>query len=474
MSFLDYAIFAVYMLIILGVGYYFFRKNTTTEDYYVGGRKISSAHIGLSIAATDVGGGFSIGLGGLGYAIGLSGSWLLFTGLVGAWLSAVFIIPHLKHLDLQYGFMTYPDFLRHRYGKSVALTAAVISGIGYLGFTSGQILAGAKLMSGSVLPVAPMGMDPLTFAIFIIGFIIVGYTVLGGLKAVIYTDTVQWIILFCGLIFAAIPFALNAAGGLSGLRAALPDAHLTLSNISPITFINWFLTIVPIWLVAMTLYQRVFASPSVKSAQRAWYIAGIFEYPLMAFTGVFLGVLARVLIPNVEAEMGVPILLREVLPIGLTGIVVASYFSAIMSTADSCIIAASGNFVNDLIERLIKRPLETKQSIRLSQIVTLIVGVLAIILASSLTTVLDAILYAYQFMVAGLFIPTLAAYFWPRATSLAALSAMIGGGTTTLVLIGLGAALPFGLDPTFFGMLISLVLLISVSLIKPNQPGVKI
>ena len=75
---------------MLGVGVYFFRKNKNVEDYYVGGRSMSSWHIGLSVVATDVGGGFSIGLGGLGFTIGIAGSWMLFTGLVGAWVSAVY------------------------------------------------------------------------------------------------------------------------------------------------------------------------------------------------------------------------------------------------------------------------------------------------------------------------------------------------------------------------------------------------
>lgn len=201
MTIVDYFIFGTYMLVVLGIGFYFYRKNEDAEDYYVGGRDISAGHIGLSIVATDVGGGFSIGLGGLGYAMGLSGSWLLFTGLVGAWLSAVFIIPKIKLLDRKHGMMTYPDFLRHRYSPRVALVAAVISGIGYLGFTSGQILAGAKLMAGSVIKTAPFGMTDLQFSLYVIGVIIVGYTVLGGLKAVIYTDTVQWIILLSGLTF---------------------------------------------------------------------------------------------------------------------------------------------------------------------------------------------------------------------------------------------------------------------------------
>ncbi len=138
MHFLDYVIFIGYLLGVLGIGLYFFRKNKDAEDYYVGGRSISPSHVGLSIVATDVGGGFSIGLGGLGFSIGLSGSWLLFTGLAGAWLSAVFVIPKIKAVDARHGLMTYPDFLRFRYSEKVALIASLISGIGYLGFTGAR------------------------------------------------------------------------------------------------------------------------------------------------------------------------------------------------------------------------------------------------------------------------------------------------------------------------------------------------
>ena len=92
---------------VLTVGLYHYTRNKNIEDYYVGSRSIGSSYVGLSIVATDVGGGFSIGLGGLGFVMGLAGSWLLFTGLVGAWLSAVFIIPQIKKIDAKNKFMTY-------------------------------------------------------------------------------------------------------------------------------------------------------------------------------------------------------------------------------------------------------------------------------------------------------------------------------------------------------------------------------
>lgn len=470
MNWLDYSIFAVYMLAVIGVGFWFHRRNETAEDYFVGGRSISPGHVGLSVAATDVGGGFSIGLGGLGYAMGLSGNWLLFTGLVGAWTSAVLIIPRLKKVDVAHGMMTYPDFLRFRYDERVAMVAAVISALGYLGFTSGQILAGAKLMSGSMISWSPAGMSQTTFATLIIGTVIVAYTVLGGLKAVIYTDTVQWIVLMVGLVAFALPFTLKEVGGLSGLREGLPPGHLELFNVEPLTFVNWFITIAPIWVVAMTLYQRMFATRTVADAQKAWFIAGLFEWPAMAFAGVGLGMMSRVLFPGIDAELGVPTLLTTVLPAGIAGIVVASYFSAIMSTADSCIIASSGNLVGDILQRSRFRVGDTIL-VRASQAATLVLGVVAILIASRFTMVLDAILQAYAFLVAGLFVPTLGAYFWPRATAKGAFWAMLLGGGATLALLVTGAPSPLGLDPSFWGILVSALVFVPVCLVDEAPEG---
>ena len=458
---------------VLGVGFYHFLRNKSTEDYYVGSRSIKASHIGLSIVATDVGGGFSIGLGGVGFTMGLAGSWLLFTGLVGAWLTAVFIIPKIKRLDAEQKFFTYPDFLRHRYNGRVALVAALISGIGYLGFTGAQMLAGAKLASATILQTNPFGMNPITFALLVIGVVTILYTVIGGLKAVIYTDTIQWILLLSGLIFVTIPATLIKIGGVSALKENLPPEYFSLSNISPVTFINWMVTIIPIWLIGMTLYQRMYACKNEKEAKKAWYIAGFFEYPVMAFTGVFLGMCARVVFPESEPEMALPTLIRDVLPAGVTGIVIASYFSAIMSTADSCLMASSGNFVNDIVERYFVKHISDKTSIRLSMLATLIVGTLAVLMAAQFNTVLNAILYAYAFMVSGLFVPTLGAYFWKKASSAGALAGMLTGGILTLLLLTKVFVLPEGmsklkLDASVYGIVFSAITFVCVSLLWPD------
>ena len=130
MHILDLSIFVLYMLAMLGVGFYFLKKNQGADDYYVGGRSMGSGHIGLSVVATDVGGGFSIGLGGLGFVMGLSGAWMLFTGLLGAWLAAVMLIPKVKRNPAFDRFLTFPQIFGHYFNARVALLAGIISAIG--------------------------------------------------------------------------------------------------------------------------------------------------------------------------------------------------------------------------------------------------------------------------------------------------------------------------------------------------------
>lgn len=466
MHIVDASIFVLYMAVMLGVGFFFMKKNKSVEDYYVGGRAIGSWHIGLSVVATDVGGGFSIGLGGLGFTMGLSGSWMLFTGLIGAWLSAVLLIPYIKRTPALAHCLTFPDMFRHLYNGRVALLAGIISAIGYIGFTGSQILAGAKLASGT-FPVLDT-----TTALLIMGVIAVVYTVLGGIKAVIYTDTIQWIILMSGLIFIGIPIAYTAIGGWDAIQASLPPEFLTLHHITWQQIVGWSITIIPIWFIGMTLYQRIYASRDERTAKKAWFIAGLFEWPIMAFMGVVLGMFAKVAAVQglfgegivTDAEKGLPLLLSTVLPVGLMGLMLSSYFSAILSTADSCLMAASGNVVSDILKRFFPIDRNTTSFLRISQITTLLIGIVALLIAGAMTSVLDLMLYSYSFMVSGLLVPVIGGIFWKRSTSTGAFWSMLIGGSTTIILSAASVALPFGLDGNVFGLSASLVVFVALSL----------
>ena len=476
MHWIDLTIIACYMVGLLGFGFFFLKRNKGADDYYVGGRNMSSLHVGLSVVATDVGGGFSIGLGGLGFVMGVSGSWMLFTGLMGAWLAAVFLIPKVKGNRVFDKAYTFPEVFKYYFNPHVALIAGIISAIGYAGFTSSQILAGAKLATGTFA-----GLD-LQTALIIMGSVAVIYTVMGGLKAVIYTDTVQWAILMIGLIFIGIPISYNAVGGWEAISKAVDPALLSMSNLTWQNVVDWGVTILPIWFVGMTLYQRIYACNDEKTAKRAWYLAGLFEWPVMAFMGVLLGLFAKVAfmqgmfdylgvpetIAAYDSEQGLPMLLRTVLPVGLMGLMMSAYFSAILSTADSCLMAASGNVVSDIIGYFKDIDHDSDTFLRFSQITTLILGGAALLISTTMTNVLDLMLYSYAFMVSGLFVPIIGALYWQKSSSTGAIAAMILGGATTVCLEIFFDALPAGLDANVFGITVSAIVFVVISLAFPD------
>ncbi len=476
MHWIDLTIFIAYMVGMLGFGVFFLQRNTGADDYYVGGRNMNSLHIGLSVVATDVGGGFSIGLGGLGFILGMSGSWMLFTGLLGAWLAAVFLIPKVKGNPVFDKAFTFPQVFGHYFNAKVALVAGIISAVGYAGFTSSQILAGAKLANGTFA-----NLD-LQTALIIMGTVAVLYTVMGGLKAVIYTDTVQWTILMLGLIFIGVPLSYTAVGGWEGITQHVDPALLSMTNLSWQRVVYWGATIIPIWFVGMTLYQRIYACHDEKTAKRAWYLAGVFEWPIMAFMGVSLGLFAKVgaaqgmfeylgaaNVAETDPETGLPMLLRTVLPVGLMGIMMSAYFSAILSTADSCLMAASGNVVSDIIGYFREVDHESDTFLRFSQITTLVLGGFALLVATTMTNVLDLMLYSYAFMVSGLFVPLIGALYWKKSSSVGAIAAMIFGGSTTVSLEIFMENLPAGLDANVFGITVSAIVFVAVSLAIPDE-----
>lgn len=469
LSAIDISVFVCYFIIVLAIGVYFYRKNKNEQEYFLGDGTIGYWHIGLSVVATDVGGGFSIGLGGLGFTMGIAGSWMLFTGLLGAWIAAVLLIPKVKPVASEFNFSTFPQLFKHFFSPAAAFIAAIISFVGYVGFSSSQIMAGAKLASATFPQIE------WDTAVIIMGIIAVAYTALGGMKAVIYTDTVQWIILMFGLIVLGIPFAWYAVGGWQKIQQTVAPEMFDLFNIHWYQLVNWMITIIPIWFVGMTLYQRIYASKDIKHAKKAWLVAGLFEYPVMAFMGVLLGILARVayqqgmfeMAGKIDPEMGLPLLLKNVLPVGIIGLLLSAYFSAIMSTADSCVMAASGNLVTDILPAFSKRI--KNNPLKAAIYATALVGMLSVGIALYANNVLQLMLMSYAFMVSGLFVPTLAIIYAKSHDARAAIAAMISGGSTTVLLQFSELDLPLNLDANFFGLSVSAVAYLIIHFINKNK-----
>jgi SSS family solute:Na+ symporter len=190
----------------------------------------------------------------------------------------------------------------------------------------------------------------------------------------------------------------------------------------------------------------------------------------MAFLGAALGMCARVLYPAAEPEMGLPMLVRDVLPPGATGLVLAAYFAAIMSTADSCLLASVGNVVDDLrAGGGTSSSGDGARQLRASRILTVVIGLGSVAFALYAPTVIDSILLAYSFLVGGLFVPTLAALFWPRVGGRAAFLGILAGGLATVVLNAHDWGL--GVEPIFVGLGLSTAVLVLVTLLTPRAAG---
>jgi len=222
----------------------------------------------------------------------------------------------------------------------------------------------------------------------------------------------------------------------------------------------------------MTLYQRIYACKDEQTAKKAWRIAGLFEWPIMAFMGVILGMFAKVPLGQglfteigyapgaaMDAELGLPLFLKQILPVGLMGLMMSAYFSAIMSTADSCLMAASGNLMTDILA-VVKK--SWAESIKLSQWVTLIIGAMGIYIALQMTEVLSLMLQSYAFMVSGLLVPVIMMLYLKKPSPAAAIWSMFVGGSTSLLLMASDVNLPYKLDPIVAGIALSFLVFVLV------------
>ncbi len=467
----DLVVMAAYFLVLLGIGIWVMRsrhESSETESFLAADRNMNLFQTTTSTAATDIGGGFSIAMGGLGFSLGISGSWLVAISGLSVVMASFLVVPKVKRWADRVKGLTTGDLFGQRFDERTGLTAACLIGLSWFAFVGGQIIAGGKLLEGTV------GI-PLSAAIVVAGAVIVAYTAMGGLKAVIFTDVFQMTILLVGVIFILVPIGLSEVGGVSGMVASLSAAPETASMVSWDAagwkqIVGWFLSIFPVWFISIAGFQRIIAARDERTARRAFVLTGVpLEWPLFAIGSTLVGMFARILTPELaDAELATPTMILTLLPSGLAGLVIAAYIAALMSTADSCLIGPVAIFVNDIYRKRWKPRATDRDLTRTGRIATVVLGVLAIGIAFLVPSALDLILYAYTFGAAGLFFPMLGLLFWPRATATGAFWSILVGGTSAICWVA--ADQPFGLAPSYIGWALSGLTLVVVSVSTAHAP----
>jgi SSS family solute:Na+ symporter len=450
----------IYMLILLGIGYWANKKIKGMTDFLLAGRRLGLLLTAGALAATHFGGGMVIGGGEYGFKYGLSGAWYGIACGIGLLVLAFLTASRFRTLS----FYTVPDYLEYRYGgKCVRALGALLSLIALTGILAAQVLAARGAL-------AILGFTGNTSAV-IATIIFIIYTAMGGLWAATITDFIQVIIAGVGVIIAA-ALLLGNVGGFSGLEQMIQKSHTTINphyfnlfGMAGKSIIWLLLPTVMYTLIGQDFYQRLFAAKNEITAKTASIIGGIFLIIISIFPAI-IGMGAKAYFPGLtDGSLAIQKIVREIFPIGIGAIILVALLAAIMSSADSLLTAGTSHFIKDLWMGIIHshKKFSEKQLLNLSRISTVTLGVIALIIALSVPMIIDVLIYSYTMYTAGVFIPVVGGILWKRATKLGALSAIIGGALVAVV--GIITKLDvMGIPVEVYSALVSLVLFIVISL----------
>ena len=471
LQFFDYIAMLAYFLVLIWIGVSVVRSRSEKNKYdsfLAADRNMNLLQTTSSAAATDIGGGFSIAMGGLGFTLGVSGSWMIAVSGLSIVMVSFLMVPKVKRWSDRVKGLTTGDLFAARFDRKTGTLAAVVIGLSWFTFVGGQIIAGGKLLQ------VTLNMN-LTVAVLVSGAVILAYTTMGGLKAVIYTDVFQMLVLMIGIVFIAVPIGLIEVGGWSAMAQQFSSSDSTKhlldwSAVGWRQMLGWFFAIFPVWFISIAAMQRIVAARDVKTAQRGFFLTGIpIEWPLFAIGSTMIGLFARYLIPDLtDPELATPMIIMQLLPAGIAGLVIAAYIAAVMSSADSCLMGPVAIFTNDIYKRYIKPDSSELHLVRVARYATLILGILAIVTAYLIPNVLDLILYAYTFGSAGIFFPMLGLLFWKKTTAKGAFWSMLLGGSSAVIYSIIGE--PFGFAASYLGWIIGLPTLVIVSLMSDHSP----
>ena len=451
---LDMIIIIAYFAVMLGAGWLGLRRTQNTEDYLVAGRNLGYGFYAGTLAAVVLGGASTIGGIRLGYLYGISGMWLVFMLGLGLIVLSVFLSNKLTSLKV----FTVSEMLGRRYGVS----SRVISGVVMVTYTS-MVAVTSTLAMGTVFDVI-LGI-PRIPAIIVGGAIVVLYSVLGGMWSITLTDILQFGIMTLGIFGLLLPISLSKAGGWSGLQEDLPASYFDVTAIGGSTIFTYFLIYFFGIIIGQDIWQRVFTARNGKVAKRAGLGAGLYCM-CYSVAGAVIGMSSRVVLPDLAIpDNAFATVTKEVLPVGVTGLVLAAALAAVMSTASACLLGAATILANDVNGVAVGA--EPADSMKRQRVFTFGVGAAVIGAAIVVQDVVGGLTIAYNLLVGALLVPIMGGLFWSRSTAKAALASMAAGGVVVVVLmIRLGM---LANEPIYWGLAASAAAFVIVSVLtKPR------
>lgn len=459
LSTIDTSIIFVYLALMVAIGLYASRKQNSVKDYFIAGGTLGTFSIACLWMASWVGGAAIVGGTAKAYEVGISGGWYTICMAIGCLLFGLFFAARVKRWGEEGQLLTYPDLMESRYDSRTRIVATITTVLAFVGFAAGQLAAAGAILS------TLLGWD-YSLSLLLASGIIVVYTATGGFLAITYTDWVQLVLLFVGVVIVGIPVAISSGGTWEALTTQLPASHFNPTGWGVSTMLALGVSIPMSFFVGMDSFTRMFAAKNERVARRGTLWAAMFLLPL-AVGAVWLGMTAALLYPDVENSSNIlSRLVLDTFPVGLKGLMLVGILAALMSTADICILTASANGSRDIYQRFINPDVAPQKMFQISIGLAVIVGAAATVMAWQMQDIISILLVAFTINSAALFVPTIAlvvsktvskpAAFWSITLSL-----------TTVVLWYAASAIElaplFAVDPLWPGLMVSLTVFTAIS-----------
>ena len=458
----------VYMGVMLAIGYWSSKQIKNLADFLVAGRRLPFYLATATLFATWFGAGSLMGAAGTAYTDGILG---VISDPFAAGLSLIlagfFFVALLRRLKL----LTITDVFGKYYGKGAEIFASILMVPVYIGWLGAQMVAMGYIMHMLT------GVNA-TFGIILGAFIVLIYTFAGGMWAVTLTDFVQVIILLLGL-FIILPATLSHVGGLGTLLKATPKEFLRIIPHNP-GYSGW-MTYFGQWglmglgcIVGQDLIQRSLASKNERVAKWSAVTAGV-GYVLIGFIPITLGFAGRIIFPAIgDSELVVPMLAIKFLSLPVLMLFLGALISAIMSSADSSLLAATSLVAHNIIYNIWPHK-RNENFLRQTRYTTIVIAVISMLVALYIKQIYSLMVNSWATLFVGILVPVTAALYWKKANKEAAWASMILGTGTWIgyILIKTGNFTEVA-DPIFYtaaayGGIVSLLSYVLVTLVRHKK-----
>jgi len=414
----------LYFLVIFLIGLWV-RKKETTKEFLIAGRKVGTFQTAASIMAV-VGGMVLVGQAAFSYNIGFSAIWF-WMGFALGMICLGLAAKKLKTIADEHGFLTISDYIFTKFDYKTGTLSAIILFIAFFALLVGQFIAGGSLF-------APLLGISYPTAVLIMGFGTLIYLLLGGFKAVIKTDFLQFLIMF--FVFIFVLFTINIG--------KITTQQADIMSIGGFTIVAYLVLGVFAVFAAGDVWQRIFSAKSVKTFRKASFIsAGLFIIFGVALT--LIGIAAKNNFPNIDSNQALYYGLLQLVPASLVGIAIIAILAALMSTIDTELFYLSTSVAKDFFYRK-NKIMEDKiaRIVKLSLIGLALVSMVIAIFVSDILLLLFGII-SLILCVSPIIVASL---FWKIKNNAAFLS-LIGGLITVVVLIVTGIFNPDNIAVVF-------------------------